>query len=51
MLRILGAKEYPCKQVKLVFLPNLMPRKFPKLSISFGEGLHLLDEEILVRAN
>jgi hypothetical protein len=48
---LLGVSEYPCKQTRFMFVPNLMPLKFPKQSISFGEGLHLLDEQLLVRPN
>ena len=51
LMKVMGVKEYPCRQVKIAFLPNFLPRKFPKLSLSFGEGLHLLDEQILVKVN
>jgi hypothetical protein len=48
---LLGEQSYACKQLQLVFLPNILPKKFPKQSISFAEGLHIFDEELLFRPN
>lgn len=44
MMGLIGVNDYPCKQVHFVFLPNLFAKKFPLQSVSFAEGLHLLDE-------
>lgn len=44
---LLQTQSYPVKQVFFVFLPNLLAKKFPKQSMSFGEGLHLLDQQII----
>lgn len=49
--KLLQIADYPVQQVFFVFLPNLLTRKFPKQSISFGEGLHLLDEQIIFQPN
>ena len=34
-----------------MFLPNIFSKNFPKQSISFAEGLHLFDDQILFRPN
>ena len=36
-------QPYPCRETQLVFLPNLFPAKFPKQSLNFAGGLHVLD--------
>ena len=47
----MGTKQFPCASTNLVFLPNLFPAKFPKQSYNFAGGLHLLDQELLFKAN
>ena len=44
-------KQFPARNTKLVFLPNLFAAKFPKQSYNFAGGLHLLDQELLFKPN
>ena len=47
----MSQRHFPEAETKIVFLPNLFPAKFPKQSINFAGGLHLLDQELLFRQN
>ena len=49
--KIMSQRTFPCKETKLIFLPNLFPAKFPKQSFDFAGGLHLMDQELLFKAN
>jgi len=47
----MSQRIFPCKETKLVFLPNLFPAKFSKQAYNFAGGLHLMDQELLFRPN
>ena len=49
--KLLGQRQFPTRESKFVFLPNLFPAKFPKQTFNFAGGLHLLDQELLYKAN